>query len=293
MWFESDMYKRDKARSDKADAEVAAFPSRGAAGSVDAAGSPAGSPATGAGAGESVDRAGSPPAGQGPAAQAASAETEVRQEPGSTPMSLAAAAAAAAANIRREQEREQDKGGDEGEHEGEEVPEWWVFPFLLLTAAYSPWSGQAPSEWKHLDSSDGLSKKRTGGDVTVDSENPVYSPAVMSRLNPNGDALSRRQHFAAIKREKEEERKAAADKELQEARKEALETKKGPAALEAANTHVDSIGANMKRMVELKEAEAVGIKRENKIKALEKIIMLRLGDETENRAELEFLLNEC
>ncbi|CAB1116682.1 unnamed protein product [Ectocarpus sp. CCAP 1310/34] len=99
--------------------------------------------------------------------------------------------AAAAANIGREQEREQDKGGDEGKHEGEEVSEWWVFPFLLHTAAYSPWSGQAPSEWKHLDSSDGPSIKRKGGDVTVDSENPVCSPAVMSRLNPNGDALSR------------------------------------------------------------------------------------------------------
>ncbi|CAB1104165.1 unnamed protein product [Ectocarpus sp. CCAP 1310/34] len=216
-----------------------------------------------------------------------------RQEPGSTSMSLAAAAAAAAAaNIRREQEREQDKGREEGEHVGEEVPEWWVFPFLLLTAAYSPWSGQAPSEWKHLDSSDGPSKKRKGADVTVDSENPVCSPAVMSRLNPNGDALSRRQHFAAIKREKEQEMKAAAEKELQEARKEPLETKKGLAAFEAANTHVETIGADMKRMVELKEAEAVGIKRENKIKALEKKIVLRLGDETENRAELVFLLIE-
>ncbi|CAB1110032.1 unnamed protein product [Ectocarpus sp. CCAP 1310/34] len=120
----------------------------------------------------------------------------------------------------------------------------------------------------------GRRKKRKGGDVTVDSENPVCSPAVMSRLNPNGDALSRRQHFAAIKREQEHERKAAADKE------------------QAANTHVETIGANMKRMVELKEAEAVGIKRENKIKALEKKIRLRLGDGTENRAELEFLLNE-
>ncbi|CAB1107787.1 unnamed protein product [Ectocarpus sp. CCAP 1310/34] len=200
---------------------------------------------------------------------------------------------AAAANIGREQEREQDKGGDEGEREGEEVPEWWVFPFLLLTAAYSPWSGRAPSEWKHLDSSDGPSIKRKGGDVTVDSENPVCSPAVMSRLNPNGDALSRRQHFAAIKREKEQERKKAADKRLQEAWKEALETKKkGLAALEAASTHIETIGANMKRMVELKEAEAVGIKRKNRIKVLEKKVMLRLGDETENRAELEFLLNE-
>ncbi|CAB1110922.1 unnamed protein product [Ectocarpus sp. CCAP 1310/34] len=240
MWFESDMYKRDKARLDKADAEVVAFLSRGAAGSVDAAGSLAGSPATGAGGGESVDRAGSPSAGQGPAEQATLAETEVRQEPGSTPMSLAATAAA---NIRREQEREQDKGGDEGEHEGEEVPEWWIFPFLLLTAAYSPWSGQAPSEWKHLDSSDGPSKKRKGGDVNVDSENPVCSPAVMSRLDPNGDALSRRQHFAAIKREKEQERKATADKELQESRKETLETKKkGLAALEAANTNYAASG---------------------------------------------------
>ncbi|CAN0370471.1 unnamed protein product, partial [Laminaria digitata] len=104
----------------------------------------------------------------------------------------------------------------------------YIYPWILIACAWSPWSGNTPSEWKHLGASDGPKKrKKPDADITVDSNNPISNPSAMSRLNANGDAVSRRQHhaaMAAIKKEKEQLKKAESDKENKEVRRESLQT---------------------------------------------------------------------
>lgn len=201
----------------------------------------------------------------------------------------ASLAAIAAANARRELAAGGTGGQNGDDEEGaEKAPEDWFFWGLILAAAYSPWSGRAPSEWKYLQSSSGPPKRKRGdGEVTVDGANPVCNPKAMARLNPNGEAFTRRQLDAAVKKEKEAEKRAAKEKENQETKQEAL------GAMKTANDHASRISQNIEKMVELKEKEASRIAREDKIKALEKKLMLGLGDPVSVKADLLRLLDEC
>lgn len=282
VYYESDGYKK---QLEKAEAEAAKLlgPLTGASGA-----------GTGAGSADPTQHtpAAGIPAGAGPAATAALAATAVHPQgvpspgagTGGAATGPAALAALAAASIRQEGAGAA-PGGRRSEEDDEEVPIGWLFSMLILAAAYSPWSGRAPSEWKYLQSSSGPTKRKS--DITLDEDNPVCNPAAMARLNPNGDAFSRRQHYAALKKEKEADEKAAREKENRETRKEALQ------AMKAANDHAKAIGDNIRKMVDLKEKEAEQNAREMRIKALEKKLMLGLGDPVAVKAELARLFDEC
>ncbi|CAN0589259.1 unnamed protein product, partial [Laminaria digitata] len=154
---------------------------------------------------------------------------------------------------------------------------------------WSPWSGNTPSEWKHLGASDGPKKRnKPDADITVDSNNPISSPSAMGRLNANGDAVSRRQHdaaMAAMKKEKEQLKKAESDKENKEVRRESLQTSKESlqtrkanlTALEKAGTSVAVISVNLQRLADQADVKAAQEARQAKISALEKKLLLGIG----------------
>ena len=180
----------------------------------------------------------------------------------------------------------------------DEMPDEYYYPYLLLACMWTSWGGNTPSEWKYLASSSGPQKRKKSSakdeEIDITEDNPIGSPSAMSRLNPNGDAMSRRQHYAAIKREKDLAKKDEIDKENKKARTEFLDTKKkGLAAMEEANIHVGVLSANIKRLVELREKQAAAAARAEKITSLEKKLMLGLGDPVTTKAELHSLLDQC
>ena len=83
-----------------------------------------------------------------------------------------------------------------------EILEDYMYPYILVVCAWTPWSDNTPSEWKYLlsylMSSSGLKKrKKPDAGITLDSTNSISSPSAMGRVNANGDPVSRRQHLAA------------------------------------------------------------------------------------------------
>lgn len=93
----------------------------------------------------------------------------------------------------------------------------------------------------------------------------------MSRLDPNGDAFSRRHHYKPVKMEKEQEGKAEVDKGRKTERREVMDSKKNQLrVMEAASVHVANIGINLKRMMEINEQRAAASQRGRRIQALEK-----------------------
>ena len=192
--------------------------------------------------------------------------------------------------------------GEPGEENPEdvEVPEDYIYTWILLACAWAPWGGNTPSEWKHLMSSSGPKKrKKPDEDITLDEGNPVSSPSAMGRVNANGDPASRRQHNAAVKKEKDRAQKEESDKENKDARREALKTsresvetrKASLAVLAKASSHVETIGLNLQRMVEQADAKAEKESRAAKIAALEKKLMLGIGSAPDVRNQLEALLD--
>lgn len=277
MFFESDAYQR-QAKKDEEDAANYLGPRQSASGGTGSTDPANVTPAVGAAGATSTAAASTTAPGpatgaaSGPAPGAAPTATGADGEPSGA----AGLAALAAANLRKESEA----AGAGEERDGDEVPESWHFAYLILTAAYSPWGGNAPGEWKHLESSSGPKKRKSTAEVTVDSSNPVCNPAAMSRLNPNGDAFGRRQLAAAVNKEKELEKKQEKEKENNAAKNEAL------SEMKAGNVHAKTIGQNIEKMVVLKEREA-------KIRALEKKLMLGLGDPQTVKADLLELLDQC
>ena len=145
-----------------------------------------------------------------------------------------------------------------------EIPEDYIYPCILVACAWIPWSDNTPSEWKYLMSSSGPKKrKKPDADITLDSTIPISSPSAMGRVNANGDPVSRRQHLAARKEDKEQHKKDELDKENKEARREALKTRRESletrkaslAVLVKASTYVETIDANLQRMVEQADQE--------------------------------------
>lgn len=244
MYFKPDGYLRQIKKVEEEAAKSAAA----GAGSTNPVG--ATSPAAGAAAGTLAEVV--TPAGAGPAVMSALNATDMQPAgageaagEGSHNRATSNLAAQAAARLRQEKQAT----GASKDPKEDEVPDSWFCPYLILAAAYSPWGGNTPSEWKHLESSSGPKKRKSTAppEITLDKSNPVCNPAAMVRINPNGDAFSRRQHAAAIKKEKELEKKATKDKENEEARKEAL------SAMKAANDHAKSIGENIAKIAHLKE----------------------------------------
>lgn len=121
-----------------------------------------------------------------------------------------------------------------------EMPEGWLYPHLIMACAWSPWSGNTPSEWKNLCASGGKPEALKEEDKLDTGSNPLSSPAAMAAaasarkmLNNNGDSSSRRQTEAAAKAEADRLRRAQKDKENMALMKETEVTrKKGVAAME-------------------------------------------------------------
>ena len=188
-----------------------------------------------------------------------------------------------------------------GEPEEVEIPEDCIYPYILVACAWTPWGHNTPSEWKYLMPSSGPKKrKKPDADITLDTTNPISSPSAMGRVNADGAPVSRRQHLAARKKEKEKLQNEELDNENKEARREALQTsresletrKANLAVLEKASDHVETIGANLQRMVEQSDQEAAKEALDRKITALEKKIMLGIGNVGEMRIQLGALLDE-
>ena len=180
----------------------------------------------------------------------------------------------------------------------DEMPDEYYYPYLLLACMWTSWGGNIPLEWKYLASLSGPQKHKKSSakdeEIDIAEDNPIGSPSAMSRLNSNGDAMSRRQHYAAIKREKDLAKKDEADKENKKARTEFLDTtKKGLAAMEEAKTHVGVISANVERLVELREKQATAAARAEKMTSLENKLTLGLGDPVATKAEFHSLLDQC
>ena len=102
-------------------------------------------------------------------------------------------------------------------------------------------------------------------------------------MNGDGAPVSRRQHLAARKKEKEKLQNEELDNENKEARREALQTsrealqtsresvetrKASLAVLEKASDHVETIGSNLQRMVEQADQKAAKEALDRKITAL-------------------------
>ena len=102
-------------------------------------------------------------------------------------------------------------------------------------------------------------------------------------MNADGAPVSRRQHLAARKKEKEKLQNEELDNENKEARREALQTsrealqtsresvetrKASLAVLEKASDHVETIGSNLQRMVEQADQKAAKEALDRKITAL-------------------------
>ena len=91
-----------------------------------------------------------------------------------------------------------------GEPEEVEIPEDCIYPYILVACAWTPWGHNTPSEWKYLMPSSGPKKrKKPDADITLDTTNPISSPSAKGRVNGDGAPVSRRQHLAARKKEKE------------------------------------------------------------------------------------------
>lgn len=134
-----------------------------------------------------------------------------------------------------------------------------AFSDLLLAAAFSPWSGQCPSEWKHLGSSSGPKKRKhvLQDAIELDCDSPMGSIRAMSRLNTNGELVSRRQHYTAMKKKKDANRKAEVEKENKAERRESIDSNKQRlAVLGAATTSVQEIGKNLEGMVRFNKERA-------------------------------------
>ncbi|CAN0431751.1 unnamed protein product [Pylaiella littoralis] len=139
-----------------------------------------------------------------------------------------------------------------------EMPEGWFFQHLIMACAWSPWSGNTPSEWKGLCASSGKSQKVRGEDKLDLASNPLSSPEAMAAarkmLTGNGDSSSRRQTEAAVKLEAERVRRATKDKEnLALMRESQVTRKKGVNAMEQVNETAVEMNKNLKRMADLRE----------------------------------------
>lgn len=185
-----------------------------------------------------------------------------------------------------------------------DMPEGWFFQHLIMACAWSPWSGNTPSEWKDLCASSGKKQKVTDEDKLDVASNPLSSPEAMAAarkmLTNNGDPSSRRQAEAAVKSEAQRVRKAQKDKENMALMKETeLTRKKSVAAMEAVNVNAVEMNGHMKRMVELREeangferAKAKAAKRARTIASLEKRCHLAGGRNLELNAKLNQMLSE-
>lgn len=192
------------------------------------------------------------------------------------------------------------------------VPKEWIFPYILLACAWSPWSGKTPGQWKNLCESSGKVPKTNPADqLSSDPSCKLASPSSMTAgaaaagaaplkmNNDSGESSSRRKSEAAVKAENDRARKAIKDKENMAIAKESIEMKKkGVAAMDAANVNAKDLVTQMQRMVQLRERqtdmnaeEATAKKRKRKIEAVEKRIMLA-GPQPHLTAQLDQLLSE-
>ena len=91
-----------------------------------------------------------------------------------------------------------------GEPEEVQISEDYIYPYILVACAWTPWGHNTPSEWKYLMSSSGPKRrKKPDAEITLNTTNPISSPSAMGRVNADGAPASRRQHLAARKKEKE------------------------------------------------------------------------------------------
>ena len=181
-----------------------------------------------------------------------------------------------------------------------QISEDYIYPYILVACAWTPWGHNTPSEWKYLMSSSGPKKrKKPDAEITVNTTNPISSPSAMGRVNADGAPASRRQHLAARKKEKEKLKNEQLENENKEARRQALQTSRGSletrkaslAVLAKASTHVETIGANLQRMGEQADDKAAKEALDRRITALEKKIMLGIGNAGEMRIQLGALLD--
>ena len=63
------------------------------------------------------------------------------------------------------------------EPEEVEIPEDYIYPYILVACAWTPWGHNTPSEWKYLMSSSGPKKrKKPDAGITLDTTNPSPAP---------------------------------------------------------------------------------------------------------------------
>lgn len=99
-------------------------------------------------------------------------------------------------------------------------------------------------------SSDPKNRKTPHGEITLDKDKPISSPAAMSRLNANGAAMGRGQRYGAVKEEKDQQNKEQAGEDNEEVVREMLETRKaGLAVIAKVNIHVENIGEPPQKIV--------------------------------------------
>lgn len=187
------------------------------------------------------------------------------------------------------------------------MPEGWFFPFIIMAAAWSPWSGNCPQQWNNLQASNGKSPKNKKGDQL--GPGPLSSPEVMAETtaaartmdNDNGVPSSRRANDAAIKREADRVRKEKKDKEnMVRDEKQAVLRAEGVEQMKEANANskklTEVVGrlavcreqeTSFKRAAEEREkAKADSDKRARKIGAVERLLMRPLLS-AEERAKLD------
>lgn len=85
------------------------------------------------------------------------------------------------------------------------MPMGWFPPYILLAAAWSPWSGSTPGEWRNLEMSSGPSvRNEPKQEASLQEENPLSNPDILKRQSVNGEPMSRRNNEKAVKAEKED-----------------------------------------------------------------------------------------
>lgn len=192
------------------------------------------------------------------------------------------------------------------------VPDGGFFPYIIVAAAWSPWSGNCPQQFNTLVASDGKGPKAKKGDQTgsghLSGPGTLAESAASARtmVNDNGTPSSRRASEAAVKAEADRVRRDKRDKENADREEQLTALKReGVAAMKEANMNTHKLTLEMGRLASCREAEtnlkraaeerareqAASDKRARKIGAVEKQLCLPFV-EASHKARLQAMLSE-
>lgn len=186
------------------------------------------------------------------------------------------------------------------------VPDGWFHPYLIIAAAWSPWSGHCPTQFKNLEASEGKAPTDKKGDKI--GSGPLSSPGALAEStasarkmeNSDGFPVSRRAHQAALKADAERVRREKRDKEnIAHHEQGTALRRQALAAIQKGNDNSEKLVASMSELVTLKrnaderaQAEAEAAKKKTKIESIQLLLVMPNTDKAALHAQMAELLME-